>query len=96
MFDSVATLPGGPMCVVAALPFSPFRLIGLVLWVYLCLYLVQVVQFSPLVPKSRKSIAAVVTLFTGPLFVLILLLIDVHRKSSSSGRTIALAELRSW
>jgi len=85
MFDSIATLQGGPTCA-AALPFSPLKLIGLVVWVYLCLYLVQVVQFSPLVPKSRKSIAAVVTLFAGPLFVLALLLIDVYRKSSSSGR----------
>ena len=88
-FDAIPALWSGssePTTVIGVLPFSPVRLIVLVLWVYLCLYLVQVVQFSPLVPKNRKSIAAVATLFTGPIFVLILLLIDVYRKSSKSGR----------
>ena len=74
----------GSAPVVAALPFSPIRLIGLVLWVYLCLYLVQVVQFSPLVPKNRKSIAGIVTLFTGPILLLALLIIDIFSTSSTS------------
>lgn len=68
----------------AALPFSPVRLIGLVVWVYLCLYLVQVVQFSPLVPKNRKSIAVMATFITGPILLLALHIIDIAKKSSSS------------
>jgi len=91
--------------VAAALPFSPVRLIGLVLWVYLCLYLVQVVRLSPLVPSNRKSIAALATLLTGPFLLLALLIIDAAKKSSVSGDSvfkpirehaeITLAELRS-
>jgi general secretion pathway protein E len=71
--------------VAAALPFSPVRLIGLVLWVYFCLYLVQVVRLSPLVPKNHKSIASLVTLLTGPFLLLALLIIDAAKKSSVSG-----------
>jgi type II secretory ATPase GspE/PulE/Tfp pilus assembly ATPase PilB-like protein len=70
--------------VFAQLPFSPVRLIGLVLWVYLCLYLVQVVQFSPLVPKNRKSAAVMATFITGPILLLFLHIIDIAKKSSST------------
>ena len=55
--------------VMAALPFSPLRLILLVLWIYLCLYLVQVLQFSPLVSKRFRPAACLVTLFTGPVLL---------------------------
>ncbi len=79
-----ATAQGDSPAVVAALSFSPVRLIGLVAWVYLCLYLVQVVQFSPLVPDSRKSIAIVATFITGPILLLALHIIDITKKSSSS------------
>ncbi|MBN2270263.1 MAG: Flp pilus assembly complex ATPase component TadA, partial [Sedimentisphaerales bacterium] len=68
---------------VARLPFSPVRLIGLVVWVYLCLCLVQVVQFSPLVPKNRRSIAVMATFITGPMLLLVLHIIDIAKKSSS-------------
>jgi len=85
-----ASLPGpalaqaGSRSIVAALPFSPVRLVCLVLWVYLCLYLVQVVQFSVLVPKNRKSIAGIATLFTGPILLLSLLIIDILKNTSAS------------
>ncbi len=70
------------------LPFNPIKLLVLVVWVYLCLYLVQYVQFSPLVPKKYKSIAYIFTLFTGPLLLIILLIVDVAKKSSKSGDNI--------
>jgi len=73
----------------AALPFSPVKLILLIGWVYLCLYLVQQVQFSLLVPKNRKTIANLATLVTGPVVLVILLIIDVTKKSAESGKTFA-------
>ena len=71
-----------------SLPFNPIKLIFLIGWVYLCLYFVQRVQFSPLVPKNRKSIVNIVTLFAGPIPLLVLLIVDATRKSSVSGRSV--------
>ncbi len=50
-----------------SLPFNPIKLVFLIGWVYLCLYCVQRVQFSPLVPENRKSIANIAAIFTGPI-----------------------------
>jgi len=74
---------------IAALPFSPVRLIALVLWVYLCLYLVQIVRHSPLVPDNRKSIVGIVTIFTGPILLLILLIADAFKSSSTANQSIS-------
>ncbi len=71
-----------------SLSFSPVRLISLVIWVYVCLYLIQHVQFSPLVPEKYKSIAYVITLLTGPLLLLILFLVDTAKKSRMSNQNI--------
>ncbi len=73
---------------IEALPFNPIKLILLVAWVYLCLYFVQRIQFSSLVPKKYKFIAYILALFTGPILLLILLIIDTARKSSASGESI--------
>jgi general secretion pathway protein E len=67
-----------------SLSFSPIRLISLVIWVYICLYLIQHVQFSPLVPEKYKSIAYVITLLTGPLLLIILFIADSIKKSRKS------------
>jgi len=74
--------------VFAQLPFSPVRLIVLVAWVYLCLYFVQIVQFSPLVPKNYKSAAVLATFTTGPILLAALHAIHVVRKSLSSSDSI--------
>jgi type II secretory ATPase GspE/PulE/Tfp pilus assembly ATPase PilB-like protein len=71
------------------LPFSPVKLILLIGWVYFCLYLVQQVQFSLLVPKNRKTIVNLATLITGPVVLVVLLIIDVIKKSVASGLTFA-------
>jgi type II secretory ATPase GspE/PulE/Tfp pilus assembly ATPase PilB-like protein len=52
------------------------------------LYFVQRVQFSSLVPKNRKSIANIATLFLGPILLFVLLIVDVIRKSSEDHRSI--------
>lgn len=74
-----------PLSSIWPLPFNPVKLILLIAWVYLCLYFVQLVQFSPLVPKKYKSIALIITLATGPLLLLILSLVDAAKESSVSG-----------
>jgi general secretion pathway protein E len=71
-----------------ALPFSPVKLIALVAWVYVCLYFIQIIQYSPLVPHKYKSIAYLITLFTGPILLLILSIVDIARKSRKSNKSI--------
>src|SRR3972149_7495373 len=67
---------------IKTLPFNPIKLISFVTWVYLCLYFVQRIQFSPLVPKRYKSIAYIIALFSGPIFLLILFIIDTAKRST--------------
>lgn len=73
---------------VTSLPFNPIKLLFLVIWVYICLYFVQRVQFSPLVPTKYKSITYIITLFTGPVLLLILLMVDTLKKSSQGNYSI--------
>ncbi len=78
----------GPTSILTSLPFNPIKLICLIVWVYLCLHFVQIVQFSPLVPKNYKSITYIITLFTGPVFLLVLLVIDTIKKSFQGNDSI--------
>ena len=66
----------------AAVPFNPAKLILLIGWVYLCLYFVQRVQFSPLVPEKFKSAAKIAAIFLGPLILFILLIKDTIKRLS--------------
>ena len=70
------------------MPFNPIKLILLVTWVYVCLYCVQHTQFSPLVPRRYKPAAYVATLFTGPVLLLLLLVLNSVVKSLRSGAGI--------
>ena len=67
-----------------ALPFDPVRLVLLVAWVYLGMYCVQRVQFGVLVPESYKLSASLVTLVTGPLLLLVLVVVAAVQKSQRS------------
>lgn len=78
---SIGTGPGTTLSSMS-LSFNPIKLVCLVGWVYLCLYLVQNIQFNPLVPKDYRSIACVATLFLGPVFLFLLLITDIVRKFS--------------
>ncbi len=69
----------------ADLGFNPIRLVLLVSWVYLCLYLVQRANSSPLVPKNYRTLANAVTLFTGPFLLLILFVVDAAKKTRGTG-----------
>ena len=70
------------------LPFNPVRLVSLVIWVYICLYFVQRVQYSPLVPVKYRSAAYFITLFTGPVLLFILFVLDAVKKSRHSDKSI--------
>jgi len=60
--------------------FNPVKLLLLIAWVYLCMYFVQRVQFSPLVAKRYKSLANVVTLFLGPVLLFLLWTVSIFAK----------------
>ena len=64
-----------------ALPYSPLRVVLLIAWIYVCVYLVQFVQFSPLVSRRFKPVAYIGMLLIGPLLLTLLILIDAVRKS---------------
>ncbi len=68
--------------------FNPIKLALLIGWVYLCLYFVQRVQFSPLVPKNWKTTANIATLFVGPILLFVLLIIYLIRSTSSGESNI--------
>ncbi len=77
----VSVWPGTTLST-SSLLFNPVKLVCFIGWVYLCLYCVQRVQFSTLVPKNRKSITNVATLFLGPILLFVLLIVDIVKKSS--------------
>jgi type II secretory ATPase GspE/PulE/Tfp pilus assembly ATPase PilB-like protein len=77
-----------PNSLLTSLPFNPIKMISLIVWVYLCLYFVQLVQFSSLVPKKFKPIAYIITLLTGPILLLILLITDIIKKALERNENI--------
>ncbi|MHC4437177.1 MAG: GspE/PulE family protein [Planctomycetota bacterium] len=66
------------------LPFNPTKLVFFIIWFYLCLYFIQRIQFSPLVPKKYKSISYVISLVAGPIVFLVLLIVDTAKNASKS------------
>ena len=84
------------------LPISPLKLLFLLGWVYLCLYLVQRVEGSPLVPSRYKSVLLVVSLFAGPVVFLVLVLMDTQESGQPGSPFVGIlhrarnAVLRIW
>jgi general secretion pathway protein E len=64
---------GGPLF------FNPVKLGLLVVWLYICLYFTQVVQFHHLVPENRRTIANLATLVFGPFVLGVLYVMDIWR-----------------
>jgi general secretion pathway protein E len=81
LLASAGFTEGHSVPLLVSLPFNPIRLLVLVAWFYFCVYLVQRVNFSPLVPKDYKVYANVMTLFTGPVLLVALFIIDTARKT---------------
>jgi hypothetical protein len=66
-----------------SLLFSPVKLVMLVVWVYLCLYFVQLIELGSLVPKQYKSLANLVALLIGPILYIVLLSRETLAKTPS-------------
>jgi len=71
-----------------SLLFNPIKLFFLIVWVYLCFYFIQRIQFSPLIPHKYKSVSYIITLFAGPIFWLILLIVDTSKKAVQTNVSI--------
>ena len=99
ILDIIQNLSPGSFCLppadvglassITSLPFNPIKLFCLVIWAYLCLFFIQRIQFSPLVPYKYKPAAYVLTLFTGPILMLILLIVDTAKRASQSNISIS-------
>ena len=70
--------------------FGPFRLALLVFWFYLCMYLVQRFEFSPLISKKYKPLINTLMLLIGP-FVLFTLII-AHAARTMEQKSISFAQ----
>jgi len=80
----VGDAEGHSVPLLLSLPFSPVRLLLLVAWFYLCVYLVQFTNFGALVRPKYRIYANVLTLFTGPVLLLTLFLVDTVKKTKES------------
>ena len=60
--------------------FSPLKLLLLVLWIYLCMYSVLRIEYSPLVSKKYKAIANVFGLLIGPFILFDLAVADAAKR----------------
>jgi len=63
----------------ALLPFSAVKLIGLVLWFYLCMYSVQRSDRSPLIADRYRYLSNIAAIFFGPLVLIWLFIVETVR-----------------
>ena len=63
-----------------ALGFSPLKILGLVVWVYLCMYSIQRIEYHPLLSSRYKPIANVFSFVIGPLLLFVLVVAETSRK----------------
>ncbi len=68
--------------IVEGLAFNPIKLLALIGWVYLGIYFVQRVEFSPVVPKHQKPIVNIFTLVLGPIPLFLFVLVDILKTPS--------------
>lgn len=74
--------------------FKPIRLAFLIFWFYLCMYLVQKFEFSPLTPKKFKPYSNMIMLIAGPCYLLVLFVIYAFKKAEEQGITFLVSALR--
>jgi len=60
--------------------FSPLRIAFLIFWFYLCMYLIQRFQYSPIIPKKLKSGMNVLMLFFAPFVILIFIMAEAAQR----------------
>ena len=78
------------------LPVDPTRLVLLIGWFYLCMYCVLWIQSGTMVPDAYKTPASLITLVTGPVLPLILLVIAAVQRSRQSQRGFFEALREQW
>ena len=66
-----------PLGAAGDISFNPIRMLLFVGWVYLGLYFVQRTEFSMVVPKQRKAVVNLLTLFLGPLPLVWLTIVNI-------------------
>ena len=76
---------------IGGMPFSVFKLTCMATWVYLCMYTVLRIEYSPLVTERHKSITNVFGLLFGPFILFVLIVADVVKKFQEGD--IAFAEI---
>ena len=70
----------------AQLPFSIFKLVLLIGWIYACLYCVQKIHINPTLSKGGRVTADLLSLALGPCVLLALFLRDIRQRSSQSSQ----------
>jgi type II secretory ATPase GspE/PulE/Tfp pilus assembly ATPase PilB-like protein len=60
--------------------FSPLRVIFLIFWFYLCMYLVQRFEFSPIIPKKAKAGVNILILVFGPFVIFVFVAVEAFEK----------------
>ncbi len=60
--------------------FSPLRIAFLIFWFYLCMYLVQRFEFSPIIPKKLKAPMNALMLIFGPFVLLIFIIAEAVQR----------------
>ncbi len=78
--QALAAIPGSESVHDQLLPFSPLRVVFLVGWIYLCIYTVVRVEYSPLISEKYRPLASVVSLLFGPFLMFLLTVTDITSK----------------
>ena len=65
--------------------FSPLRIAFLIFWFYLCMYLAQRFEFSPIIPKKLKAATNVLMLIFGPFVLLVFIAAEAVQKVQQHG-----------
>ena len=65
--------------------FSPVRIAFLIIWFYLCMYLVQRFEFSPIVPKRLKASMNALMLVFGPFVLFVFIAAEAAAKILRQG-----------
>ena len=64
--------------------FSPLRIVFLIFWFYLCMYLIQRFEFSPIIPKKLKAGMNVLMLIFGPFVLFVFIIAEAAQKGSGA------------
>ena len=65
--------------------FNPLRIIFLIFWFYLCMYLVQRFESSPIIPQKLKAGMNVLMLIFGPFVLFVFIIAEASKKAQRYG-----------